>query len=259
MRARSCSRRSRRRRDDQQRRALAAARAAVEGPEEVVEGAGQRRGQEGLRLGPPRAALLPRARRRSSSWRARAGSNPSRRSSGAGRCSSTSCSRSRSRPAGSRGTSPGRSCRGCRTCPGSRGSNSTRRSTSWSSTTTCSSRTACCRWGEAAERKYGRKNFLELHAVFSSPQYYRVVGPGGADIGSLEQDFVDNLVEDMTSFLLGGGRGWCSRSITRSAVAVRPSPRGKQPSWAGSRRRCSAGRSASGSSGCCATPRSTPT
>jgi len=88
--------------------------------------------------------------------------------------------------------------------------------------------------GEAAERKYGRKNFLELYAVFSSPQYYRVTGPGGADIGSLEQGFVDNLVEDMTSFLLGG-RAWLVQAIDHKqrTVAVKPSPRGKQPSWGG--------------------------
>lgn len=61
--------------------------------------------------------------------------------------------------------------------------------------------------GEAAERRYGRKNFLELYVVFSSPQYYRVVGPSGVDLGALEQNFVANLVEEMTSPLLGG-RAW---------------------------------------------------
>jgi ATP-dependent Lhr-like helicase len=88
--------------------------------------------------------------------------------------------------------------------------------------------------GEAAERTYGRKNFSELYAVFSSPQYYRVIGPHGGDIGSLEQNFVDNLVEDMTSFLLGG-RAWLTRAIDHKqrTVAVIPSPRGKQPSWGG--------------------------
>ena len=88
--------------------------------------------------------------------------------------------------------------------------------------------------GEAAERKYGRKNFLELYAVFSSPQYYRVIGPSGSDVGSLEQAFVDNLVEDMTSFLLGG-RAWLVHSIDHKSrtVSVRPAPRGKQPSWGG--------------------------
>ncbi|MBK7778241.1 MAG: hypothetical protein IPI43_29715 [Sandaracinaceae bacterium] len=54
----------RRRRDDQQRRAVAAARAAVEGPEEVVEGAERPERAQGLRLGPPRAPLLAHARGR---------------------------------------------------------------------------------------------------------------------------------------------------------------------------------------------------
>ncbi len=73
--------------------------------------------------------------------------------------------------------------------------------------------------GEAAERRYGRKNFLEFYAVFSSPQYYRVVGPSGADIGSLEQGFVDNLVEQMTSFLLGG-RAWLVEAIDHKQRTV---------------------------------------
>ena len=70
--------------------------------------------------------------------------------------------------------------------------------------------------------------------MFSSPQYYRVIGPSGSDIGSLEQAFVDNLVEDMTSFLLGG-RAWLVHSIDHKSrtVSVRPAPRGKQPSWGG--------------------------
>lgn len=88
--------------------------------------------------------------------------------------------------------------------------------------------------GETAEKQYGRKNFLELYAVFSSPQYYRVISPSGADIGSLEQGFVDGLVEEMTSFLLGG-RAWLTQAIDhrQRTVTVRPSPRGKKPSWGG--------------------------
>lgn len=33
--------------------------------------------------------------------------------------------------------------------------------------------------GATAERVYGHKNFQKLYAVFSSPQLYRVLGPGG--------------------------------------------------------------------------------
>src|SRR5262249_8945172 len=56
--------------------------------------------------------------------------------------------------------------------------------------------------GERAERVFGKRNFKELYAVFSSPVLYRVVTEAKRDLGSLEQDFVDRLVENMSSFLL---------------------------------------------------------
>ncbi len=88
--------------------------------------------------------------------------------------------------------------------------------------------------GEAAERSYGKKNFLELYAVFSSPQFYRVVTAGGADIGSLDQGFVDSLVESMTCFLLGG-RAWLVQAIDHKqrVVTAVSAPRGKKPMWGG--------------------------
>ncbi len=88
--------------------------------------------------------------------------------------------------------------------------------------------------GARAEKVYGRKNFMELYSVFSTPQYYRVLEAGGREIGSLEQSFVDDLVEEMTSFLLGG-RAWVVVEIShrQRTVTVRPAPRGKKPSWGG--------------------------
>ena len=88
--------------------------------------------------------------------------------------------------------------------------------------------------GETAERIYGKKNFLELYAVFSSPQFYRVMTTSGADIGSLDQHFVDGLVEAMTSFLLGG-RAWLVQAIDHKqrVVTAVPAPRGKKPAWGG--------------------------
>jgi ATP-dependent Lhr-like helicase len=88
--------------------------------------------------------------------------------------------------------------------------------------------------GQKAERAFGRKNFMELYAVFSSPQLYRVQSPTGADIGSLEQAFVDSLVEEMSSFLLGG-RAWTVDLVNHGdrIVRVRPAPRGKKPAWGG--------------------------
>ena len=88
--------------------------------------------------------------------------------------------------------------------------------------------------GDHAERVYGRRNFMELYAVFSTPQYYRVLTGSGKEIGALEQDFVDDLVADMTSFLLGG-RAWLVSGINHQdrVVTVVPAPRGKKPSWGG--------------------------
>jgi ATP-dependent helicase Lhr and Lhr-like helicase len=88
--------------------------------------------------------------------------------------------------------------------------------------------------GEMAERAYGKKNFLELYAVFSSPMLYRVITAGGRDLGSLEQDFVDRLVEQMSSFLLGG-RAWTVERVSHDdrVVVVREAPGGVKPSWGG--------------------------
>ncbi len=88
--------------------------------------------------------------------------------------------------------------------------------------------------GQKAERRFGKKNFLELYAVFSSPVLYRVVTQAGRDLGSLEQDFVDRLVENMSSFLLGG-RAWAVDRVNHEdrVVTVRDAPAGVKPSWGG--------------------------
>lgn len=88
--------------------------------------------------------------------------------------------------------------------------------------------------GDRAERVYGRKNFLEMYAVFSSPELYKVVTDAGRDIGSLEQGFVDNLVDDMSTFLLGG-RAWLAKRIDHGdrLIVVAPAPKGKKPQWGG--------------------------
>jgi len=88
--------------------------------------------------------------------------------------------------------------------------------------------------GRTAERAFGKKNFLELYAVFSSPVLYKVQTESKRDLGSLEQAFVDRLVEEMSAFLLGG-RAWLVVSIHHGErlVRVRGAPRGKKPSWGG--------------------------
>jgi ATP-dependent Lhr-like helicase len=88
--------------------------------------------------------------------------------------------------------------------------------------------------GPKAEKRFGRKNFMELFAVFTSPVSYTVVTAAGQPLGSLQQEFVDRLVDGVSSFLLGG-RGWVVQRIQHDdrRVFVDPAPRGKQPTWGG--------------------------
>ncbi len=88
--------------------------------------------------------------------------------------------------------------------------------------------------GAKAEKAFGEKNFLDLYAVFSSPVLYRVQTQAGRNLGSLEQDFVDRLVEQMSSFLLGG-RAWTVERVAHDdrVVVVREAPGGAKPSWGG--------------------------
>jgi ATP-dependent Lhr-like helicase len=88
--------------------------------------------------------------------------------------------------------------------------------------------------GPKAERRFGRRNFMDLYAVFSSPQTYTVLTVAGQPLGSLTQAFVDRLVEGTSCFLLGG-RAWQVVYVRHDERQVRvdPAPRGKQPTWGG--------------------------
>jgi ATP-dependent Lhr-like helicase len=88
--------------------------------------------------------------------------------------------------------------------------------------------------GPKAERKFGRKNFMELYAVFTSPQSYTVELNAGGQLGTLTQTFVDRLVEGVSCFLLGG-RPWVVNTVNHNdrIVKVGPAPRGREPTWGG--------------------------
>ncbi len=88
--------------------------------------------------------------------------------------------------------------------------------------------------GPRAEKRFGRRNFMELFAVFSSPQSYSVQTGAGQPIGTLQQGFVDRLVDGVSCFLLGG-RAWAVDRIFHDdrRIVVQPAPRGRQPTWGG--------------------------
>ena len=88
--------------------------------------------------------------------------------------------------------------------------------------------------GPETERQFGRRNFMEIYSVFSSPQSYAVQSADGRPLGSLNQDFVDRLVEGVSCFLLSG-RAWAVAQVHHDdrRIVVAPAPRGKQPTWGG--------------------------
>ncbi len=87
--------------------------------------------------------------------------------------------------------------------------------------------------GDKAERRFGRRNFMDFYAVFQSPETYRVQD-GERPVGNVDQDFVDRLSPGASCFLLGG-RAWAVEGIDHNdrTIAVRPAPGGMGPSWSG--------------------------
>jgi ATP-dependent Lhr-like helicase len=88
--------------------------------------------------------------------------------------------------------------------------------------------------GPKAERRFGRKNFMELFSVFSTPQSYTVQTVGAQPLGTLNQEFVDRLVDGVSSFLLGG-HAWAVVQVRHDdrRIVVEPAPRGREPTWGG--------------------------
>jgi len=88
--------------------------------------------------------------------------------------------------------------------------------------------------GPKAERRFGKRNFMDMYGVFSSPQSYTVVTADGKELGTLNQDFVDRLVNEVSCFLLSG-RPWVVLEIKHKLrqVQVSPAPSGRMPTWGG--------------------------
>jgi ATP-dependent Lhr-like helicase len=86
--------------------------------------------------------------------------------------------------------------------------------------------------GLAAEKAFGRRNFMELYSVFSTPQEFEVIGVSGDVIGSIEWSFLEKLLESDASFYLAG-QAWTVERIEwkKKAVFVVRAPAGKIPKW----------------------------
>ncbi|HEY5377147.1 MAG TPA: DEAD/DEAH box helicase [Polyangiaceae bacterium] len=89
--------------------------------------------------------------------------------------------------------------------------------------------------GQRGERLYGRKNFFELYAVFSSPPMLRVQS-GREEVGHVSAWFVQghDEREGALCFRLGG-RAWQVAHVDwgKAILDVRPAERGQVPTWLG--------------------------
>jgi ATP-dependent Lhr-like helicase len=89
--------------------------------------------------------------------------------------------------------------------------------------------------GARGEKIYGRKNFFELYAVFSSPPMLRVLC-GREEIGYVQASFVQahDGKSGALSFRLGG-RAWQAKRIdwNKAVLYVEKASAGQVPSWFG--------------------------
>jgi len=88
--------------------------------------------------------------------------------------------------------------------------------------------------GLKAEKVFGRKNFMEIYSVFSTPLEFEVIGLSGDIIGTVQWDFLEKLLEESSAFYLAG-KGWLVERIEwkKKCVIVKSAPAGMVPKWGG--------------------------
>ncbi len=89
--------------------------------------------------------------------------------------------------------------------------------------------------GEEGERRYGRRNFFELYAVFSAPTVMRVLYRR-TEVGTVQSLFVRSCLDQDDGLLFRlGGRSWAVTHVDfeRAVVQVVKAERGRVPSWLG--------------------------
>jgi ATP-dependent Lhr-like helicase len=88
--------------------------------------------------------------------------------------------------------------------------------------------------GLEAEKVFGRRNFMEIYSVFSTPTEFEVIGLSGDVIGTIEWEFLEKLLEDNAAFYLAG-TAWSVERIewNKKRVMVTQATGGKVPKWGG--------------------------
>lgn len=88
--------------------------------------------------------------------------------------------------------------------------------------------------GPEGEKRYGRRNFMDLTAVFSDPPTLSVVH-GQHTIGKIHVEALLRIPQDDAPTLLVAGRSWSIAHVdwTRRRVLVEPTPGGGKTAWVG--------------------------
>lgn len=91
--------------------------------------------------------------------------------------------------------------------------------------------------GSVGEKRFGRRNFLELYSVFETPQQITVVTTQKQEVGTLEAWFAQAFESEDFVFVLGG-RPWrvVHADIDAGLFVVEPAGAGQIPRWQGGMR-----------------------
>lgn len=89
--------------------------------------------------------------------------------------------------------------------------------------------------GPEGEKRYGRKNFLDLYSVFETPQEVRVLGTDRRVIGMLQTWFVQLIGAEEECVFILAGQAWQVKhlDLDHGEMVVVPAPRGHIPRWGG--------------------------
>jgi ATP-dependent Lhr-like helicase len=89
--------------------------------------------------------------------------------------------------------------------------------------------------GTEGEKRYGRRNFLDLYSVFETPEEVRVITTDRRVIGTLQTWFVQQVGEGGGFIFILAGRAWQVQhlDLEHAEMIVSPAPRGAIPRWGG--------------------------
>lgn len=89
--------------------------------------------------------------------------------------------------------------------------------------------------GTEGEKRYGRRNFLDLYSVFETPDEVKVVTSDRRVIGTLHTWFVQQVGEAEGFIFVLAGRAWLVRhlDLEQGEMVVVPAPKGSIPKWGG--------------------------